>query len=227
MQEVVYTVQMLPVNVLEAIPSSPASEAIVPVRGESRRHVRMPEPEVKPRREPSQGRSVPAAAPVPAFSPESYMRGIQERLAAATGMSAGTSRHSPQVSAPRSHARLDFSVTAPASPSVGASRPVFTASPEVGGSDGAVPEWFVAQIRSRVRENWIPERRTGGLSAVVSFRLLRNGRAEGIVLERSSGNILFDRAALDAVRRTTRFPPFPEQIHEDVLDIAIEFSTEE
>lgn len=50
-----------------------------------------------------------------------------------------------------------------------------------------------------------------GLSGdvVISFRILSDGRAEGITVLKSSGYVPFDRNAVDSVRRAQPFPPPP------------------
>lgn len=52
-------------------------------------------------------------------------------------------------------------------------------------------------------------RRAGRGSAVISFRIGRNGGLAGITISRSSGNPRLDQAALRHVRRAAPFPPPP------------------
>ncbi len=46
---------------------------------------------------------------------------------------------------------------------------------------------------------------------LLRIRIGRDGHARHVALERSTGNRLLDRAALEMARRANPFPPFPEQ----------------
>ena len=86
---------------------------------------------------------------------------------------------------------------------------------------------YLGRIKASVKQHWIfpPEarqrRQTGGLSAM--FTLDKTGRLIRIVVEESSGNQILDHAALEAVRGASPFPPFPDHINLDRLNIKAKF----
>lgn len=66
----------------------------------------------------------------------------------------------------------------------------------------------------------------GNLEAHVGFYVLRDGSVKGIKLQRRSGNINFDLAALDAIEQAGRrssFGPLPEGFKRDTLPVLFKF----
>ena len=60
----------------------------------------------------------------------------------------------------------------------------------------------------------------------VSFRVNRHGhvvvrKGRKVEIEKTSGNLIFDRAAIRAVEQLKRLPPFPEAIQREFLDVRI------
>lgn len=90
-----------------------------------------------------------------------------------------------------------------------------------------VPQWYILTIQKKIKENWKTYNILGSRITTVSFRLYRDGRIDNIILEKSSGNINFDKSVVDAVRATQDLPHFPEEIPDAYLDIVIDFKTEE
>lgn len=64
--------------------------------------------------------------------------------------------------------------------------------------------WFLAAVQSRIYENWIRLNNFKGRTGI-RFRILKDGRIEGIRIETSSGDATFDRSAEMAVRRSDPF----------------------
>ena len=60
-------------------------------------------------------------------------------------------------------------------------------------------------------------------SALVSFRIQRDGRIEGISLKKTSGSSLLDQSALEAVRKADPLPPLPEGFRGRWRDVNILF----
>jgi len=89
-----------------------------------------------------------------------------------------------------------------------------------------IPQWYILMVKSEIRKNWILKENFTGLSAIVSFRVTREGKIENIALEKSSGFSSFDNSVIEAVKLTKRLPSFPEEIKEKYLEIVIEFKTE-
>lgn len=89
--------------------------------------------------------------------------------------------------------------------------------------------YYLSLIRYRIQENWRPPYQNVGegekMSAVVGFRVLRNGRVESIALEQSSNRFLFDQAAERAVRSLGFLPPLPDEFVGEHLTVHIEFES--
>ena len=56
----------------------------------------------------------------------------------------------------------------------------------------------------------------------IGFRLYANGDAQLIEIERSSGNLALDQAALLAVVNAHPFPPFPVGTRDTQVDVHID-----
>ncbi|MBN2029687.1 TonB C-terminal domain-containing protein [bacterium] len=87
--------------------------------------------------------------------------------------------------------------------------------------------YYLNMLRYRIQEHWEPPYQDMGenllISAVVSFRVMRNGEIQEIVLDRSSGRFLFDIAAQRAVYAANPLPSLPEAYTSDRLTVHIEF----
>jgi protein TonB len=88
--------------------------------------------------------------------------------------------------------------------------------------------WYLSVIQGKVTSNWSqPSARLiaeDALTAVVSFRIRRDGSVEGITVKRSSGRTTVDQSAAKAVRAAAPFPPLPDDYLENRLDVTIDFT---
>lgn len=89
---------------------------------------------------------------------------------------------------------------------------------EVG--DFCCPE-YLATMLDLIRKNWDARQRVTG-EATVKFTILRDGRITDAQLERSSGFLALDLAALRAVN-LTRLPPLPAAFPEPHLVVHLNF----
>ncbi|MGB9677854.1 MAG: energy transducer TonB [Candidatus Ratteibacteria bacterium] len=89
-----------------------------------------------------------------------------------------------------------------------------------------IPSWYINLIKKKIEENWLLKEYLLNMSAIVSFRIYRNGKVENIIIEKSSGNRNFDNSIVDAIKSVKVWPEFPENIKDKYLDIIIEFKTE-
>jgi protein TonB len=86
---------------------------------------------------------------------------------------------------------------------------------------------YLAQVKAGVRNHWIfppqarEKRATGRLTAV--FTIDKTGKLLRIVVEESSGFPILDHAAMEAVRGASPFPPFPDHITLERLNIRAMF----
>ncbi len=88
--------------------------------------------------------------------------------------------------------------------------------------------YYLALLRSRIQGNWEPpyqanQRVAVSRKTIVYFKIQRNGGITNILLERSSGDRLFDQAALRAVTLANPLPPLPYDFPERDLGVHFEF----
>ncbi len=85
---------------------------------------------------------------------------------------------------------------------------------------------YYGAIWSRIRAKWaFPGGLLSGKDyvAVIHVRIMRNGAAEGIFLEKRSASTLFNESAVKAVRKASPFPPLPAGIRDSSIEVGIRF----
>ena len=89
--------------------------------------------------------------------------------------------------------------------------------------------YYLSLIRYRIQENWHPPVQSTDwgrrMTAVVGFRVLRDGQVADVNLELSSKRFLFDQAAQRAIRAMGNLPPLPDEFAGDYLNVHIEFES--
>ncbi len=103
---------------------------------------------------------------------------------------------------------------------------------DIGGAESnpALVGLFVEQVRNEIASNWnIPPNipTDGSLESRLFFRIDENGRLFGIRIEKSSGNSLFDRFCITALKKASPLntPPPPEIVHEAKIEgVEVSFS---
>jgi TonB family protein len=86
--------------------------------------------------------------------------------------------------------------------------------------------WYSSNVQAIVSRNWSQPINPGisrPIVAVVTFRIQKDGKVYGIVLERSSGDAVLDRSALRAVQDSNPLPPLPYQWAKDSIGYHFEF----
>ena len=74
-------------------------------------------------------------------------------------------------------------------------------------AQGTVTDTIAALIRQSVISRWTrPPSARNGMVAVLSIQLVPTGDVVGVSVEASSGNVAFDRSAINAVEKAGRFP---------------------
>ena len=86
-----------------------------------------------------------------------------------------------------------------------------------------IPSWYIELLKKKIEENWSPKEFLTNLSAIISFRIYREGRIENIVIEKSSGYKNFDNSIIEAIKSVKKWPEFPREIKDRYLEIIIEF----
>jgi TonB family protein len=88
-----------------------------------------------------------------------------------------------------------------------------------------VPSYYLGQVVGKIGQNWRNPFTSGQLTlrAVVRFTIGPSGGVASIAVESSSGNALFDQAALRAVYQAKQFPPLPGDLGSGPLTVHFEF----
>ncbi len=88
---------------------------------------------------------------------------------------------------------------------------------------------YFDRIAAHIQANWTllknQMEEVGILTTDIGLRIHRDGTITKIVIEKPSGNALFDEYAVRAVKRSTPLPPFPEDLREDRLEVTIGLSS--
>jgi len=83
--------------------------------------------------------------------------------------------------------------------------------------------WYLRQVQSKISKEWDAQARDG-VQPQVTFEIRRDGKISGLLVEKSSGNALYDQAALRAITDATPFPPLPDDYKEPFLRVHLGFS---
>lgn len=85
--------------------------------------------------------------------------------------------------------------------------------------------YYLRQIQQKVTEKWVHPARTAerALSVVVLFEISRDGQIATPKVERSSGSVWYDQAALRAVMDAAPFPPLPQEFQARSLRVHFGF----
>ncbi len=86
-------------------------------------------------------------------------------------------------------------------------------------------------IWGKIKGGWVlPEgliKNQEGLEAIISFKILRDGKIENIRFEKPSGNSYFDKSVLRAVEKANPLPSLPGEYEGEYLDIGVRFHPSE
>jgi len=89
---------------------------------------------------------------------------------------------------------------------------------------------YYGSIWTRIKRRWsmppdmLPRE---NIEVVIHVRILRSGAVEGISFEKRSGNNYFDESAMRAVRKASPFPPLPDGVGDDGIEMGIRFHSSE
>ncbi|UCH82742.1 MAG: TonB C-terminal domain-containing protein [Candidatus Latescibacterota bacterium] len=89
--------------------------------------------------------------------------------------------------------------------------------------------YYLTTIKRKIAANWrVPGTAQGGeVHCRVYFVINKSGAIDTPVIETSSGNFLFDQAALRAVVQASPLPPLPGGFADDYLGVHFSFAYEE
>jgi periplasmic protein TonB len=179
-----------------------------------------------PERTPSRPTELPDRAPAPRESVSLPDRSLPTR-APAPALRPGE-KELPRVASTTPPAASTGPVSRPAAPPPPPPRGLPTGSPQ---GVGAVTlnasdfpyAWYLRQVQSKISEKWEGQARDGSQPQVV-FEIGRDGKVTGLKVEKSSGNPLYDQAALRAITDATPLPPLPDDFKESFLRIHLGFN---
>ncbi|KPL00308.1 MAG: hypothetical protein AMJ90_08515 [candidate division Zixibacteria bacterium SM23_73_2] len=85
--------------------------------------------------------------------------------------------------------------------------------------------YYVDVMKSKIGEFWRnPLRRaTSVIRVTIYFKIEKGGKLKDAIIEKSSGNELFDNAALRSVLSSDPLPPLPQEYTGEVLGVHLEF----
>jgi TonB family protein len=83
--------------------------------------------------------------------------------------------------------------------------------------------WYLRQVEGKIAARWDGQPRDGGQPQVV-FEIGRDGKVRALAVEKSSGNPLYDQAALRAINDAMPFPPLPQDFKEPFLRVHMGFN---
>jgi len=89
---------------------------------------------------------------------------------------------------------------------------------------------YYSSLWIRIKKQWVLPQSIlprDNIEAIVHTRILRNGAVTELGFEKKSGNRYFDESALKAVRKATPFPPLPEWVKDNSIEIGIRFHSSE
>lgn len=85
--------------------------------------------------------------------------------------------------------------------------------------------YYLQTIVRKVSEKWVPPAQAAGPGqrTLVLFEIRRDGKISNPTIERSSGNVLYDQAALRAVMEASPFPELPKEFTARILRVHLGF----
>lgn len=183
-----------------------------------------------PRAKPTPAPEIPAPAPVPVETPK-----IQEPKPAVEKVAEkkpekNTVPLSPFGRSTKKGAETPEAPPIPAPPAAGAPGVGSAADVPVGGSGitglegGDFPYTiYLEGMQRKIGGNWYRPQVQGGISAVVYFRIQRDGTLTDAKVLTPSGNGTFDRQALSAVRSSSPLNPLPFGYNGTYLGVHLTF----
>lgn len=88
--------------------------------------------------------------------------------------------------------------------------------------------YYLTTVKRKIAANWqVPGTSRQAASCRVYFRIRRSGAIDSPAIAASSGNFLFDQAALRAVVQASPLPPLPGGFADEYLGVHFSFAYEE
>ncbi|MCM8785347.1 MAG: TonB family protein [Candidatus Omnitrophica bacterium] len=149
------------------------------------------------------------------FSPEEYKKKLYSKIS-----------NIEQITLPSKTPSQNINIKIPEIKSIQINTPSFESSSYQPSFTTEIPSWYINLIRKKIEENWLLKEYLIDMSAIISFRIYRDGKIENVSIEKSSGYKKFDNSIIEAIKSVKVWPKFPEEIRDRYIDIIIEFKTE-
>ncbi|HOD36735.1 MAG TPA: energy transducer TonB [Syntrophales bacterium] len=116
-----------------------------------------------------------------------------------------------------------------ASEKKGAAGPAGPAGPSGQGETNTRLMSYYSSIWSSIKGQWaLPQSiLSQNLEAVIDVKIARSGTLLSAQYEKKSGNSYFDESAMRAVRKASPYPPLPDWIRDDSVELGIRFRSSE
>ncbi|QPJ61892.1 MAG: TonB C-terminal domain-containing protein [Candidatus Nitronauta litoralis] len=82
---------------------------------------------------------------------------------------------------------------------------------------------YVHEVKDKIFKNWGSPEGAANARLLASVRVFPKGNIDHPTLVQSSGNKKLDHLALEAIRASEPFPPFPKELREPNLKIVVHF----
>jgi TonB family protein len=103
------------------------------------------------------------------------------------------------------------------------SRPLCREGEDVDADHDADFSPYMASLKRRVRRNWNPPDAGSTLRVLLHFKVSRSGDISKMRVTCSSGNFMFDQAAIDAVQHAAPFGSLPSAYKGDFVEVIFTF----
>ena len=91
--------------------------------------------------------------------------------------------------------------------------------PDIHRGTGQDTDFYYSIISRKIWQQWTyPNAQTAGLEVIISIKIDEKGEVVSQKVEKSSGNLLFDRSAIKAISKASPLPPPPEE-----MEIGVKF----
>ena len=131
----------------------------------------------------------------------------------------------PASSAPKAGPAVAAREVAPPPSPLGRPTGVAHGAGAVASVEGDFPfQWYLNAVQRKVHEQWVqPLSSLQGQKAVIAFEIARSGEVSRARVEKTSGDVAYDLAALRAVTAANPLPPLPADFKGTVIRVHFGF----
>lgn len=82
---------------------------------------------------------------------------------------------------------------------------------------------YMHKMQNRIKSNWVPPKSEVSSSTVLKYQIAKDGRLLDYNVITSSGDKYFDKAAIDALKKSAPFEPLPKEFTGDKIEVQFTF----